>query len=317
MQEFSRTLVELYQLAEHASPEDFPAGVMRLLRHWIGFDGAVFGMGENGGARLDIVQAHVHNRDAALLADYGAVSAIDPVTGHFLRGLQTPLAVDCRALYAARELHGLLDFTRKHDLRHLMLFGDTPQAGHPGRWLVLYRGTDRAFTPQEADYLHAAWFHVSRAIDISHARLLQQLELDQVQRRSALVSPRGTVEAADPHFFTLLEREWPGHSGKQLPAALWQQLERGQAYRGRQVEISGRQHDSFVVCLARPIATLAGLTPSEEAVARRFAAGLSAKEIARELGVSPHTVRSQLTRLYGKLDVHDKAALAQLLNASR
>ncbi|MGN6702333.1 MAG: response regulator transcription factor [Burkholderiaceae bacterium] len=41
--------------------------------------------------------------------------------------------------------------------------------------------------------------------------------------------------------------------------------------------------------------------------------GMSTKKIAAELGVSPNTVRTQLSHLYSKLDVHDKAQLAQRL----
>lgn len=179
--------------------------------------------------------------------------------------------------------------------------------------MVLYRSRDAAFSAQEADYLHAAWFHVSRAIEISHARLLERLDLERSRRASALLSLAGTIEAADPHFLALLRREWPDHQSQTLPAPLRAQLERGLPYRGRHVEVTMKRQDDFIVCLAHPADTLASLTPGEQAVARRFAAGMSAKEIARELGVSPNTVRSQLSSLYAKLDVHDKAALAQAL----
>jgi DNA-binding CsgD family transcriptional regulator len=264
---------------------------------------------------LQIVQAHVHNRSDSMLEDYAKVSADDPVTGAFLNGLAAPLPVDCKAVYGQKKLDDLQQFARRHELRHLMLYGDHPTAGDPGRWMVLYRGTDAAFNEQEAEFLHAAWFHVSRAIDICHARVLDQLDGVRAQRASALVSLRGAIEAADPHFFALLQREWPEHHGKNLPAPLKENLGQHYVYRGRQIEIAMKRQDAYLVCLARASHTLDMLTPGEEAVARRFAAGLSAKEIARELGVSPHTVRSQLTSLYGKLNVHDKAELAQYLIA--
>jgi DNA-binding NarL/FixJ family response regulator len=40
---------------------------------------------------------------------------------------------------------------------------------------------------------------------------------------------------------------------------------------------------------------------------------MSHKQIARELGVSHHTVRNQLAHLYRKLNLHDKMSLAQYL----
>lgn len=48
------------------------------------------------------------------------------------------------------------------------------------------------------------------------------------------------------------------------------------------------------------------LTPRESEVLPLLAQGLSNKEIARELGVSPDTVKDHLARMYGKLDACDR-----------
>jgi DNA-binding CsgD family transcriptional regulator len=273
-------------------------------------------MGENHAeaqANLQIVQAHIHQRDASLLADYAQVSASDPVTGAFLAGLARPMSVDCHALYRDRNLEQMDAFAAKHSMRHLMLYGDRPTQGNPGRWMVLYRSDNQAFQDLEMECLHAAWFHVSRAVDINHATALNQQDPQHAQRASALTNLHGTIEAADPHFFALLEREWPLHSRKHLPQPLLECLQKAQMYRGRHIEVAVKQKDAYFVCVARVVGKLSLLTPGEYAAAKRFAAGLSNKEIARELGVSPHTVRSQLSSAYGKLDVHDKAELAQRL----
>ena len=56
---------------------------------------------------------------------------------------------------------------------------------------------------------------------------------------------------------------------------------------------------------ARNDAALAalGLTRQEMRVLERLAAGRSNKEIARDLGLSPNTVKTHVGNLYGKLDV--------------
>lgn len=316
MQAFSRTLIDLYQVAENTSPHAFPQEVLRLLQPWIHFDGAVFGMGDSQAeaqANLQIVQAHIHNRDAALLADYAAVSAADPVTGAFLAGLASPMPVDCVQRYGAPGLEEIHAFTHRHALRHLMLYGDAPSVERNGRWMVLYRSDNAAFQALEADLLHAAWFHVSRAVDINRAAALDRQDVQHAQRASALASLRGAIDAADPQFHALLEREWPGGPHKALPQDLLDCAARSLPYRGRHIEVAFRRQEDCLVCVASPVAQRGSLTPGEFAVARRFAAGLSSKAIARELGVSPHTVRSQLANAYAKLDVHDKAALAQRL----
>lgn len=46
-----------------------------------------------------------------------------------------------------------------------------------------------------------------------------------------------------------------------------------------------------------------GLTSQEMKVLERLAAGRSNKEIARDLGLSPNTVKTHVANLYGKLEV--------------
>lgn len=319
MPAFSRSLVDLYQHAEQARPDELPAEVLRLLHRWIGFDGAVLGMGASTldpVTRLRITHAHVDGRNAAILDDYGRVSDQDPVTGAFLRGLAYPLVIDCGEAYRAPGLEALRSLTDDHSLRHLMLFGDHPTHEQTGRWLVLYRSENQRFRFQDADYLHAAWLHITRAMGISRSALLDRCDQRRTRRASALLDGGGRIEAADPRFLALLQREWPEFRSPVAPASLLAALHRGVAFRGRSIEVSAERQAGYFVCVAADCAALDGLTPGEAAVAHRFAAGLSAKEIARELGVAPNTVRSQITRLYAKLQVHDKAALAQRVMAA-
>jgi DNA-binding CsgD family transcriptional regulator len=56
-----------------------------------------------------------------------------------------------------------------------------------------------------------------------------------------------------------------------------------------------------------------GLTRREETIARAYAAGDSYKEIARQFGLSPATVRGYLRDCYLKLGVSNKAALGGVL----
>ena len=53
-----------------------------------------------------------------------------------------------------------------------------------------------------------------------------------------------------------------------------------------------------------------GLSPREAEVACRAALGESTPTIAAALGLSPHTVRHHLERIYARLGVHSRAALA-------
>lgn len=55
----------------------------------------------------------------------------------------------------------------------------------------------------------------------------------------------------------------------------------------------------------------AGLTPSEQRVAELAAAGMTNRDVAAALFISPRTVDSNLVRIYGKLGIHSRAELGK------
>ena len=81
--------------------------------------------------------------------------------------------------------------------------------------------------------------------------------------------------------------------------------------------LSARARAELVAAGARPRRTaftgVDSLTRSELRVAQLAAAGMTNREIASELIVSVKTVSGQLTAVYRKLDVHDRAALAAVM----
>ena len=54
------------------------------------------------------------------------------------------------------------------------------------------------------------------------------------------------------------------------------------------------------------------MTDSELAVARLVAHGLTNREVAEQLFVSPHTVSSHLRSIFVKLDINSRLALARI-----
>jgi DNA-binding CsgD family transcriptional regulator len=54
------------------------------------------------------------------------------------------------------------------------------------------------------------------------------------------------------------------------------------------------------------------MTDSELAVARLVAQGLTNREVAEQLFVSPHTVSSHLRSIFAKLEINSRLALARI-----
>lgn len=333
LQAFSSTVRDLYALAEYATPDQFLTQAIGLLQTWIRFDGALFGTGESSRHKAlkqfsDEGNAHqqAHELPPQFMASDTQFSA-DPVAFGFRNAPSAPSRGAIHEIYRKRkgqEAHdknhtaklksGKLKLTDELGLCHLIIHGDDPEKVRPARWIVLYRRHDVRFAHTDAACLQGLWVHLSRALNINHDRALsRQVKSQEEHIVSGLITMQGTIDIADPKFFELLEREWPDLAPESIPEVALECLRSGQPYRGLQIEISMVRQHGFNLCQIRSIDAMEVLTPREFVVARRFAAGMSHKQIARELGVSHHTVRNQLAHLYRKLKLHDKASLAQYL----
>lgn len=332
LQAFSSTVRDLYALAEYAAPDQFLSQAITLLQTWIRFDGAIFGTGEAGKTAAATMLAS--NKALPAAAKPGALRsaapfADDPVARGFRNAPMAPSRGGIRELYrkrrdgkrsktsktSGRELSGVRTMAEELGLCHLIVHGDDPERVQPARWIVLYRQHDVRFAESDAACLHGLWAHLSSALAINRARAIERHVSKGADQgmASGLITAEGAVQIADPRFFSLLEREWPEEAPEVVPADVMELLLSGKPFRGTQIEITlVRQQDSHL-CRIRPVNAMEILTPREFVVARRFAAGMSHKQIARELGVSHHTVRNQLAHLYRKLNLHDKASLAQYL----
>ncbi len=332
MQAFSSTVRDLYALAEYASPDQFLTRAIGLMQMWIRFDGAIFGTGERADHQsLSMLESDPIAEGATVPETLQARAKFrdDPVARGFRDAPLSPSRGGIRELYRksrdgrkpkSTQLAGVRSLAEELGLCHLIVHGDDPDKVRPARWIVLYRQHDVRFAETDAACLHGLWIHLSRALAINRARTRERLSRATTGRdnsgASGLIADDGQVEIADQRFFDLLEREWPEIAPDFIPEEALGLLNEGKVFRGSQIEMSMVRQTGGNLCRVRPVDAMEGLTPREFVVARRFAAGMSHKQIARELGVSHHTVRNQLAHLYRKLNLHDKASLAQYFAAN-
>jgi DNA-binding NarL/FixJ family response regulator len=85
---------------------------------------------------------------------------------------------------------------------------------------------------------------------------------------------------------------------EQLGTALWAERAKAELARG----VSGRRRSH-------------GLTATEEHVAELAASGMTNRDIAAALFISPKTVEVNLSRVYRKLNIHSRTQLYRALDA--
>lgn len=184
---------------------------------------------------------------------------------------------------------------------------------HLSDHLALYRapGAPR-FTAMDCQILDNAMLHLVAAVSANHIRtLVAKREMLTPSRNLALAvcDQRGTLHCAEKGFVDLLLGEWPDWQGPFLPIAL-----DASGHDGKRVQIEASAVGDLFLLAARSRSLFVQLSPRENDVAQGFGEGKTYKEIARDLGMSPNTVRHHIRAIYHKLGVNDKTRIAHLLH---
>jgi DNA-binding CsgD family transcriptional regulator len=131
----------------------------------------------------------------------------------------------------------------------------------------------------------------------------------------ALMSASGELLCCTQGFAGLFGYEQPGARISRLPSDLMKRLLRGQAacLEGGTFEILPVRLGAIWLLIANTRPLCRRLSAREHAVARSFGAGQSYKDIATEMKLAPATVRNVVQKIYRKLEINSKAALAKLL----
>ena len=310
---FSSALLAIYHASTKGTLHEFQAAAVHSLHECFQFDAVVLGATHfYSKPGLYIMAAHIDGLPRTFMDDYLPLLSRDPIMRSLLAGLNRPLLADLHFYYRDLNLAELADFAHQYHLHQVMTFGDMPRSGQPTRWVMFFLDGQSGFSAAQQKRLANLWPHISQATSICDARLTSVRNLSPPTFALALLNDCGEIEFADARFVELLRIEWPECDIAGAARQVREQLLETRTFKGKCIEIT-MLPESDTVCQARPTAALTVMTPRETLVARRFAAGLSHKEVARELGISPNTVRTQLTHIYSKLRLHDKGALANYL----
>lgn len=132
-----------------------------------------------------------------------------------------------------------------------------------------------------------------RAVQDALERAIQQAHAGQVTIR---------LEQRQGHLGLRFSDDGAATVGMELLHATHRRIEE----LGGLVETTVDRHGAFQLAIQFPLRPPAELSPREMEVLQRLSAGLSNKEIAQALSISPRTVEFHLNNLYGKLGVSSR-----------
>lgn len=178
----------------------------------------------------------------------------------------------------------------------------------------LYRSDRSArFTAEEQAMQRRLTYHLFNALSHSFFIHLARTNRDRpAGAATAIVDHHGGYHEAQPRFLDAMEQHWPGHAAKQLPFPV---PECGETRLVGGLCIKCEPMGELMMVHCWPMGPLDRLTSREREIVVAVAHGLSFKQAARKIGVAPSTVANHLYRIYRKLGVNSRTALADLIHA--
>ncbi|CAA6606380.1 putative Transcriptional regulator, LuxR family [Rhodospirillaceae bacterium LM-1] len=202
-------------------------------------------------------------------------------------------------------------------IRHLLAIYLLDPATKLFSIISLYRFNDAPYTEAERCLHELASPHIQAVLRLQALALLDLSGAKPDKESSmAVADSAGALHHAHPLFLQIVKQEWPDWQGPELPQAVANGnfLNRAQTqFVGKRIVILSQPQGELHLLSARHKDRFDDLTRRERQIAGLFASGLSYKEVARQLDVSPITVRNTLANIYKKVGVSDKGELTNIL----
>lgn len=301
----------LYRGGLAVPPDGFRRWALGELRQLLAFDAAIWGTGT--ARQMKFHTCTLLNLPAGFPEALEASQSINPIVPALLRRLETP--VDMKSVLPDPQFYSSELYRRTfapQGIERILSTGHIDPASGLYSLVTLYRfDRSQPFSDSDAARVGRVMFHLFNAA--SHAFFLQmsrRLADRPAASAAAAVDATGAFHDAMPRFFDMLDRHFPGRPAQQLPFAL--PADGDTAVAGG-LCIRCEPLDELRCVHIWPAGPLDHLTRRERDVVTAIAHGLSFKQAAKRIGIAPSTVANHLYRVYRKLGVYSRAALAELV----
>lgn len=317
MDSLNTLLLDLYRAARELPIATFQEYALLLLKPTFRFESAVWGAGRLTPQGLSPHRAHLHDVGPEEILRWREINHLDKVIPTVVAKLGSTVQFHAPTLFANANDGVMREYTLKFRRQSCLVTALPQQSPDHLEWISLYRPDPEArFTEAERLLCDSLMPHLAQAFQIN--QLCQETIAFQEHRDPeqfmALFDPRGILRFAQGGFVDLLKTEWNQLDDLVLPAVLVDGIRNSEdgIFIGRRIRCQGRSTGDLTLVIARSLNRLDLLPPRRAEVAMLFASGLSNKEVAAKLRISPATVRNQLAAAYQALSVNSKADLKRL-----
>jgi DNA-binding CsgD family transcriptional regulator len=302
-------ILHIYRMARERPVDEFQHFVLGIVRSMIPFDSSQWATGEFVGNKMVTRFAHLQDQPDHVVLDWDAASHQDRLMDLMIANPGRAVSMHTPVFFADREVR-----------RYANSLGIAVRASLLRHWetLSLSRVTsEKRYAEVERSWLEQLMPHLMEALEHNRMHGLQSAGIADNRERAASAIARGDglLSYASRAFMHLLQQEWPDWKGLSLPEVLQACLARPGCSRfdGGTITVDCTRLGQLIFLRASGPDPLRRLSPREALVARLYGEGLAYKQIAKQMDISPTTVRVFLQRVYRKLHISGKAQLATLL----
>lgn len=310
----SLLLLDLYGAAIRSEIGEFERTFLRLLADYVPFDAAWTGVAT---LRPDGPVNHnsfLYGLPVQFFNGWKQVRHCDPLCDP--RRLIYGKAAVATVLDAAID-HEFRDWAAKYGLAYLLRVCALDNRFGLTTFLSIYRrALDRPFSEEEKQRMEHVIPHLAAALEINRSSHLVRLQADTINTTArAICDSYGLLHQVDEGFVQVLADEWPDWKGGRLPSPLIDHVRRGAVlpYTGEVLRLRFTKVAGLYLVEVRQRSLTDRLSPQELTAIRYYGEGISYKEVARRMNLSPATVRHYLRCAYKKLGMHDKGQIASAL----
>lgn len=326
MESHVNLLLDIYDSAQHCTMPDFNRYALNKFKNVLQFDSAVIVDFSAIQQQKFIIQSiHLHDAPVEKMLDRpkavgteslnrnGALSSRDFVLKKALA--ERGQSVIANLTQGVSDPY-VLNYCRKYETAHSLTFVSDQKTVHTVPTIALWRAVKaNAYSPKDAHAANMLLPHVLQAKRIN--RRLNVFPSSETDGSStALATPGGCLHFVDPEAIRLIQLEWKEWTPPLLPSPLIDSLRQNSEmiFVGVAIYVKASMQGNMIcLTITEKRKQQMPLSMAEYRAARLAAEGLTYKEIARQLDISPATIRNQLHSAYRKLGVSNKTALRNVL----
>jgi len=315
-----RAILEIYRAAQDTPVEEFQTLALKLLQNLVPFRSAMWANLDHTPTGLVAYSMNLFNEPDEFMKEMPVMNSRHPGTIDIAtRRCGEGIVLYTPALFSRKDQADMREYIRRYGHEHNFAIADLDRPYTRGEWLALYRPErDSAFSERDRRLATLLTPHLVEAMLINRRLALGAIgESGSLGGTRALIKSNGTVIHSGARFVEMLSTDWPDWRFTRLPPLLLASLQRkGTAtVANGSVTVTATKLGELLLLRAKKTSPLTRLSERERMVVRLYASGSSYKEVARQLGISPVTVRNCIQHAYRKLEIDNKAALVQLVQA--